>query len=1118
MKSILINIFALLCVAASLQSCKDDLFIDEPQPFPEGETTLEATISFRPFEAGLTDSRSAGDALKFINDLAVVVFDSEGNFIKCQDITESTLETVPGNENETKVAKKEFNLTLPYGAYKIFAVGNIPYFTATYGDKIKSIADLQAIKLTWVAIDNKADGETERTEKTKKNAQMFGYFTDGNSLGNFDSLPDQAPVIRIDKSNMTLHGFMRRAASKLTIAYDASGLKNGVTIFIHSVQIKDIPQNCWLGKNNAPGKDDVLIHEGEMITYDNMSGTSETPTYTPDTDRHGIYLSNGPTVNSGGSVKHTEFDNALYFYENNQGEGPVKYQDKSGNNSSVSYPESTNPNHKYYKDAMPYGTYVEVKGYYVSDIPGNPGNGLSASDNDSKKVGHGDIVYRFMLGKDIHKDYNAERNYHYKLTMRFRGYANDVDWHIEYDEPDPGIYVKSPQYISYLYDRTMTLNVKVVGELVGPLQAEIVRNDWGPANDDANGTPPTEDVFYKGNVYEGTDALKHPGVQLGFLSLRKTKNAVIGKGEPEYGKTFLEDYWTTHSRGTRDYQTKVGEHPNDADGDYSVVKDIDGKNGSPTLTFNIPLYTRAKNMVTTSGYTGNNVYVAYQRRAKVRVYGTIKLPGTETTKEFQDFVDIRQVRRVVNPKGIWRKGSSTEEFNVHLLRLEGDAATKFSDFKSDGPWRAEIAAGDWFSITPTGNATQSNEETNKIVRGGDQTSITFKFQPNGALPGGDKGEPRCGVIRVYYHNYTCVHLIFVRQGYEPIALNNEAPTFDADDPNCQRHNQSDHRPSGIPPKWLSFNVYSMANATTYYNTPSPSYDVKYTSDPRDEGSYFKWFQADAILARNNRTGDKGSGFGYAVQPGELSILHLEHKNSGTPTQKEEIKNWSKISAQDMVATKGWKNHVWMLSDEKGTFKRWIASKKDYECIQFDPDQRPYMQNGFGILYADGATETQDVVEKANKYYGDINDQTRGMRGCFVYNNNDKDQKYYGRNIFFPIGAEGHGRRKAAYRTDPNGDRSTTSGELDENNGMLRYSNRYETYKGTELMYRPLFYDLYKRPGAVYWCGEVFNYKDGDGLNSAWDINYYTLNFDAFGPNALQRIIDSDACLIRAVEY
>lgn len=59
-----------------------------------------------------------------------------------------------------------------------------------------------------------------------------------------------------------------------------------------------------------------------------------------------------------------------------------------------------------------------------------------------------------MLGKNADDDYNAERNFHYKLTMRFQGNANDVDWHIDYNE-EPGIYVPNPYFISYLYDHSM---------------------------------------------------------------------------------------------------------------------------------------------------------------------------------------------------------------------------------------------------------------------------------------------------------------------------------------------------------------------------------------------------------------------------------------------------------------------------------------------------------------------------------------------------------------------------------------------------------------------------------------------------------------------------------------
>ena len=41
-------------------------------------------------------------------------------------------------------------------------------------------------------------------------------------------------------------------------------------------------------------------------------------------------------------------------------------------------------------------TYIEVQAYYVSNIDG--------------RVGNGDIIYRFMLGKDVYKDYKDRKS------------------------------------------------------------------------------------------------------------------------------------------------------------------------------------------------------------------------------------------------------------------------------------------------------------------------------------------------------------------------------------------------------------------------------------------------------------------------------------------------------------------------------------------------------------------------------------------------------------------------------------------------------------------------------------------------------------------------------------
>ena len=120
------------------------------------------------------------------------------------------------------------------------------------------------------------------------------------------------------------------------------------------------------------------------------------------------------------------------------------------------------------KDGVPCGTYIEVDAYYVSI--------------NSEKVGSGPIKYRFMLGKNVTTDYNAERNYHYKLTLVLKNFANDVDWHIEYEEEVPGIEVPQPYYISYLYNRTMDFPLKIntAGAELISLNARIIFNNWAP--------------------------------------------------------------------------------------------------------------------------------------------------------------------------------------------------------------------------------------------------------------------------------------------------------------------------------------------------------------------------------------------------------------------------------------------------------------------------------------------------------------------------------------------------------------------------------------------------------------------------------------------------------------
>lgn len=70
-------------------------------------------------------------------------------------------------------------------------------------------------------------------------------------------------------------------------------------------------------------------------------------------------------------------------------------------------------------------TYIEVKGYYQDD------------------ASEGNVVYRFILGKDAKTDCNVERNVHYIVKMKLLndGGVNKPSWSVNYDgekpKPDP---------------------------------------------------------------------------------------------------------------------------------------------------------------------------------------------------------------------------------------------------------------------------------------------------------------------------------------------------------------------------------------------------------------------------------------------------------------------------------------------------------------------------------------------------------------------------------------------------------------------------------------------------------------------------------------------------------
>ena len=1005
----------LFLMIATVTSCYDEFMKQEF--IGEGKASISATLDFKPMSSALSRTRAAGDALKDISSLHVLLYDKDKNLIKkwkidgytVSDENRNDSDAENGNSAETSTKRATFKLPeeIDFGKYYMYAVANIDSLFEKYSGDILTVDGLKNIPLTW------------DSENVAKNGQMIGFFTKSSPSADDESLI-------INSKNVKLHAWLRRAASKVTVAFDGSNLKEGVFSYLQSVQIKDIPSQCYLGKDNNVGKEGYTLNvpendmiDGEIITY-HEGDIAEDFEYGEGCADHRV------TVGSPHFGSHDETAPALYFYENMQGAGdnmPDKRQDADCN-GSLDHPGLPDDATYRLKDAVPYGTYIEVHAHYIS--------------NNSERLGNGHIIYRFMLGQDVKKDYNAKRNCHYKLTLKFKNFANEADWHIEYEEPEPGVMTPEPYYISYLYNHSMMYPIKVNtgGLKIEYIKAEILENNWAPYN-------ASSDIYYTG-APNGVAAPWN-----GFLSLHKTTETVlyenkIGSNEqyyntvPKRGEREYKDFVLPGGITSKEFTTENSE-PDDK---YRVEKHPTEAN---TYNIYIPMYTRAKQMISTTGYTGNNPYVAYQRKARVKI--TTKLEGLNEV--FTNEVPIYQVRRVVNPKGIYRSLKNNKSFHVVLKRLPRENDQMFKTFQSEGQWKAYVVKetngkGITLSVTdPNTTELKDDPEYGKAIYG--KTGSVIDFNVNFEQSSDNLSENRYAIIRVEYHNYTCQHLIFVRQGDKP----------------------DDLVTNGV--KWYAMNMKTTSELA---------------SNPLDEGSLFKFGNwSHPIDALSNKNPFEPW---INVTPGDFKI-YPEDGFTNAATGDKMV--WTDIIHSN--TTDGFGNP--QMANAR------VATGKDFWELR-----NSYIEQGYGVLYGDDATETADDIVEAYGYDYVHNKSGRGMRGCFAYN------RETGKNLFFPIGASGYGHRKQSY--------TATWGDPETVNGVLRYSaGRTQLYP--DPVERPLFYDLYKRPGGIYWLNAEIpqnQFTPTDGVSLGWDINYFSFDFNFISKGNLIRSGGSDACFVRCV--
>ena len=1114
--------FLFMAFALMFTSCEDQLLYDATE-IGDGEANVNVKLEFHALEPALA-SRSAGNAVDRVNQLWVVIYKvnadgSEAGLyekVRIYDQTEgytlpgsnfnidqtgnmanpSDAETVSpsGNSNVgpadgtigdsgQKTPSATFTLPhIPFGRYKMFAVANVDLTDLD----CTTIADLKSQRFDWqtdVSLDN----------------QMFGYFTMSSPTSAETASGFDAPLLVVNQNVVSLHAWIKRLVSKVTVAFDASDLKENVRIYIKSVTIHDIPKSCALGESNTPSSDDDLIQNGESFTYYNAGEENDASH-----ENWRIVLSKGDPYN--GQIDHTESDPSLYFYENMQGNYPgIASMDKRQDPDAVGTPIDTPDDGPDYKDSKLYGTYIEVVGYYDS--------------RHKDKVSQGPIKYRFMLGKNSTFNYDAERNFHYKLTLKFRGWANEADWHISYREYTPTLITPEPYYISYLYGQEMDFPARVIlpeayDKSQYYLKAEIVENNWWPWDRSLNngkGGRPAEFVgaqtdingfawnlaalanypvvtynkdTYNGDPYQG-------GNYVGFLSLRPNTADVIGtdaevqaatggldaNGYGDHANQYLQAYYKNNNLAVNQYELT---------GPYSSYDPID-----KSVSMKIPMYTRNKEMVPSTDFTGNNPFNAYYRYAKVRWTlwqrtssgdKQVEFKNEEGDWETERLSTIFQVPRVENPKAIYRDASNDEEFNVRLMIMPRADAALFEPFKSDGPWRAyvECQSEDFIQLIDN---TGVKRDT---IKGSTDQIIQFTYKPKGTIA---DNQTRSGVIKIEYHDYNCNHLIFVRQGYhQGVQLGNA--------------------------RWSCYNVYATSRGGTspdrnsYAPSDETNVPVALTRNPLSVGSVLKRNQYNYSIREENIS--TGYGWLQSVTGAQLSTVHL---NAGNNSENRNA-TWANIQGF------GWTNYQGTNQRNEERYSRhwadtWTAAGGFRDNEQFAvPTAADYQSMlasckfGYGVVYADGSTTTQAAVSGAYGFTDFNNDgkddlgsgEARGMRACIVYNEID------GRNIIFPLGSLGQTRRA---RTEPYG---TSSAPFSAPGlGSITYSGLRQVLNfSTANRNRPLTYNVYRDPGALYWIYQPVTKPGTSDQNlglphadyASWDINYLTLVFNPYADTSL----------------
>lgn len=185
-----------------------------------------------------------------------------------------------------------------------------------------------------------------------------------------------------------------RTTAMITVAISSKDLKDGVKITPRSIQLHNVPTQCYIGSDNAVNS---LKKDNNEIQDQDIPGTPDGLMQQVGWDP---LTSKDITVGGHGNDVNIV---PLFMFENKQG--------KYGLNGDE-IKKDPDPKKK------DFCSYLEVTADYLY-TPQNPG--------ENQKYISGPIKYRLYLGENITNDFNVNRNNHYQVTLSLTGMGGLVE-------------------------------------------------------------------------------------------------------------------------------------------------------------------------------------------------------------------------------------------------------------------------------------------------------------------------------------------------------------------------------------------------------------------------------------------------------------------------------------------------------------------------------------------------------------------------------------------------------------------------------------------------------------------------------------------------------------------